>query len=323
MGIERLGKEKDHTLATGERNFWDYSLFNIIKSGDKWIYEIQIPMTDLPMFTIYKMAPFPVFPIPNNGTAFTVDIPVDVTVILSADDKYFIDSLNQEKCTYSDTHGICPGPVGLIDTDFCDCKVGLLLFETKRMRDQCKFIKYEGYSPRIAASMGKFIITSRDEHAFILSCNNSRSHITTRSGTNMLTIPTGCSLNTTDIRLLNPNGMNPINNQKLDLNIQPIFRFEKQLPLDKNNIKEPEELRTNKRLQKLELEHSSETEFNKHLESHSLTYTLIMSVVIIIIIAATTILYFKLSIIFPIITTMRKYWSYNKTNLDTVPSTNV
>ena len=317
-----LSRNTEQTLATGERNFWDYSLFNIIKLGNKWTYEIQIPLTNLPMFTVYKLAPFPVFPIPNNGTALTVDIPTDSTVILSSDDKYFIDKIDRE-CTYSDTHGICPGPVGLIDTDFCDCKVGLMLFETDKMLNRCRFIQYKDHFPRIASSMGKFIISSTDEHAFILSCNNTRSHITTKPGTNMLTIPTGCSLNTTDIKLLNPNGMTPITNQKLDLDTQPIFRFQKQLPLDKYKIKQPEEPKIKKRLHKLEQNHATETEFNKHLRLNSATYVSIMAIIILLIIITTTILYFKLSVISPIITIMRKYWLQNKTIPKTPPTAKV
>ena len=303
-----LLSQPDHLLATGDQNFWDYSLFSIRKTGNQWAYEIQVPLTNLPTFTIYRVSPFPVFPLNNNGSAYIVDIPEDNTVILSNDDKYFIDKVYTERCTYSNNHGICPGPVGLIDTDLCNCKVSLMLFETTRMHKLCKFKIYTGYTPRIATSMGKFIISSNDKHDFIQSCiNNSRSHITTQPGTTMISIHTGCTLNTTDIKLLNP--IDAITNQKLNLDIEPIFRFQKKINIGQESITPEENTILRNRLRDLEERHIGDTGFNEHLEANSLTYTITIVVSITLLGIAIILLYFKIKLIIPVINIMRKYWT--------------
>ena len=94
-----LAKCPEYISAAHERNFWDYSLFNIKKEGNQWTYEIQVPLINLTTFTIYKVSPFPVFPNPNNGSIFIVDIPEDSSVVLSNDDKYFIDKVYKKRCT--------------------------------------------------------------------------------------------------------------------------------------------------------------------------------------------------------------------------------
>ena len=302
--------------AAWNRNFWDYSLFNIIKNGDQWTYEIQVPLTSLPTFTIYRISPFPVFPTPNNGSAYTVNIPDDSSVVLSDDDKYFIDKVYKERCTYSDTHGICPGPVGLIDTDLCSCKVSLLMHETVRMDELCNFKLYTGHTPRIATTMGKFIITSKNPHSFVQSCNNSRKHIEIPPGTSMIEINAGCTFNTTDINLLNPNGVE-ITNQKIGIDRDPIFRSLQQINIEQKNIIQPEP-NINSRIRKLELEHIDDTEFNDHLESNSKIYISLTISVILVICISTALIYFKITLITPIINLMRKFWSHKDTDISKI-----
>ena len=173
-----LSHEPDYRVATGKRNLWDYSLFNLIKQGDEWIYETQVPLTNLPPFSIYKISPFPVFPKSNNGPALTVNIEPNTIVTLSKDDKYFVDNINPETCIFSDTQGVCPGPIGLIDTDFGDCSVSIMLFDPKQLFKNCKFSIYKDHFPRITTSMGKFIISITKRHEFVKSCGNQLSSLT-------------------------------------------------------------------------------------------------------------------------------------------------
>ena len=302
-----LTKFPDFRSAAHDRNFWDYSLFNIKKEGDQWTYEIQVPLTNLPTFTMYKVSPFPVFPIGSSTSSFTVDIPVDSSVILSNDDKYFIDKVYKERCTYSDTHGICPGPVGLIDTDLCSCKESLLMHETNRMDELCNFKRYDGHTPRIATSMGKFIITAKKGYSFKESCNNSHTMHEILPGTTMLTIQAGCTLNTTDIMLLNPNGVE-ITNQKIHIDRDPIFKFIQQIKIKKDNIVHSDS-GVQDRITNLELEHIDDTEFNRHFESNSKIYIILIIIVITLMGAATALIYFKITLITPVINLMRKVWS--------------
>ena len=312
-----LAKFTDYTSATRYKNFWDYSLFSIKKEGNQWVYKIQVPLTNLPPFTVYKVSPFPVFPIPNNGSAFTVDIPEDSSVVLSNNGKYFIDKVYVEKCSYSDTHGICPGPVALIDTDLCSCEVSLLLNEIDRMDVVCNFKPYSGFTPRIATSMGQFIITSRKPQSFIKNCNGSNpSHLLLDPGTSMLTIESGCTLNTSDINLLNPSGVN-LANRKLDLPPEPIFRFQQMIKIEDRNLIQPESY-IKARVTKLELEHIEDTEFNEHIESNSKVYIILTLIIIITLSLAVTIIYCKLTLITPIINLMRKQWNA-KTARKTAP----
>ena len=317
-----LMTEQDQTLATGNRNFWDYSLFSIKRNNNAWIYEIQVPLTNLPTFTSYTISPFPVYPIPNNGSAYTVDIPEDSSVILSNDDKYFIDKIYKERCTFSNTHGICPGPVGLIDTDLCNCKVSLLMFETNRMHDLCKFRIYKGHSPRIATSMGKFIISSNEKHDFIQSCaNNSRSHTTIYPGTTkLITIKAGCTLNTTDIKLLNPSGINSITNQKLGLAIEPIFRFQQSIKINNHSILIPESPNIKRRIKELESVYENNSDLNEHISSNSSIYVTIAISSILLLLVLIITLYLKIKIITPVINTIRKYWAPRNHNKSQTPS---
>ena len=317
-----LMTEQDQTLATGNRNFWDYSLFNIKRNNNAWIYEIQVPLTNLPTFTSYTISPFPVYPISNNGSAYTVDIPEDSSVILSNDDKYFIDKIYKERCTFSNTHGICPGPVGLIDTDLCNCKVSLLMFETNRMHDLCKFRIYKGHSPRIATSMGKFIISSNEKHDFIQSCaNNSRSHTTIYPGTTkLITIKAGCTLNTTDIKLLNPSGINSITNQKLGLAIEPIFRFQQSVKINNHSILTPGSPNIKRRIKELELVYENNSDLNEHISSNSSIYVTIAISSIVLLLVSIITLYLKIKIITPVINTVRKYWAPRNHNKPQTPS---
>ena len=183
------------------------------------------------------------------------------------------------------------------------------MFETKRMHKLCKFKIYQGYTPRIATSMGKFIISSVDQHDFTQSCTNkSRTHITTKPGTTMLTINAGCSLNTTDIKLLNPSGIDAITNQKLNLEIEPIFRFQKSILVDSRNVIKQSDSEFREKLNKLEREHENDTPMNKHLEEHSIKYLASAVALIALIAIAVVTLYLKISIITPIITILRKHW---------------
>ena len=76
----------EHRIASGNRNLWDYSLFRLHKNDSEWTYEIQIPLTNLPTFSIYKLSPFPVFPEPYSKPALIVDLNPETTITLSSDD---------------------------------------------------------------------------------------------------------------------------------------------------------------------------------------------------------------------------------------------
>ena len=307
-----LSHEPDFRLATGRRNFWHYSLFNIIKENNEWIYEIQVPLTNIPTFSIYKISPFPIFPKPQKGPPLIIDIQPDTIITLSKDDKYFMDNINPEQCIFSDTHGVCPGPIGLIDTDFGDCAISIMLFDPKQLYKNCKFIHYRGHFPRIATSMGRFLITSTKRHEFVKSCGNERSAISISPGTNILNVSQSCSLNETDLRILNPIGSNPITSKKLDSDPISLFEIHKPLPLAQLTIYQEN---TENRIVNLEAEHEDDTELNEHLESFSLLYlSLLVAVITVTIIILTTVL-IKFRILVPIINSMQKIIKVQKTTL--------
>ena len=300
-----LSHEPDYRLATGRRNLWHYSLFNIIKKNNEWIYEIQVPLTNIPTFSIYKISPFPIFPKPLKSPPLIIDIQPDTIITLSKDDKYFMDNINPEQCIFSDTHGVCPGPIGLIDTDFGDCAISIMLFDPKQLYKNCKFIHYKGHFPRIATSMGRFLITSTKRHEFVKSCGNERSAISINPGTNILNVSQGCSLNETDLRILNPIGSNPITSQKLDSESISLFKIHKPLPLAQLTIYK-ETTETENRIKTLEAEHEGDTVLNEHIESFSLLYiSLLIAVITLTLIASTTVL-IKFRILVPIINSMQK-----------------
>ena len=299
-----------YTLATGARNLWDYSLFYMNKKGLEWTYTIQVPLTNLPMFTIYNIAPFPVFPQPYAGIALIVHIPTDSSVILSEDDKYFIDKIDREKCTYSGTHGICSGPIGLIDIDFGDCPVSLLLHTPSHIQNKCRFTPYEGLFPRIASSMGQFLISSKDRHDFVKSCTNQRvSHTTTLPGSSRLDLPPGCSLNTSDIKLVNPKGNTSLTDQQIDSEPASLFRFRDPLVLHKFNFLQMSShtSQLKYKINQLEKEHENDSEFNEHLQNNSLTYLIFSILFIIILFTGILAISLKLYSIIPILIAMRKF----------------
>ena len=153
----------------------------------------------------------------------------------------------------------------------------------------------------------KFILTSKKPHKFIRDCNGSRTHIEVPPGTSMLTIEPGCSLNTSDINLLNPSGI-VLTNQKLTLEREPIFRFSQEIRIKNKNLIQPEShIKT--RLTKLELEHTGDTEFNEHIESNSKIYITLALLIITLLGIAISIVYFKITLITPIIDLMRRHWA--------------
>ena len=283
----------------------------MVKKGNEWTYVVQVPLTNLPTFTIYKVSPFPVFPEPNNGSALVVDIPTDAQVILAADDKYFIDKIDRERCTYSGTHGVCSGPIGLIDIDHSECLGSLLLHSPTLLMERCKFSKYEGLFPRIAISMEQFLISSTRSHDFVKSCaGKTIDHITTKPGSTRFPLAPGCSLNTSDILLLNPGGNSSITNQKLDYSPKSFFRFRERLRLDESNYIareiDPPNLLT--RLAKIETEIvEDESEFNEHLENNSVIYVPLLLLILLSTIVVVSLIYLKYLKTVPIIISMRKF----------------
>ena len=59
----------------------------------------------------------------------------------------------------------------------------------------------------------------------------------------------------------------------------------------------------------MELEHIDDTEFNRHFESNSKIYIILIIIVITLMGAATALIYFKITLITPVINLMRKVWS--------------
>ena len=299
-----------HKLATGNRNLWDYSLFNMQKSPNEWTYSVQIPLTNLPMFTIYKVSPFPVFPRSSNTTALIVNIPPNTDVILSEDDKYFIDKIDRELCTFSGTHGACSGPIGLIDVDFGGCPVSLMLHSPAQMITKCKFAPYNGLFPRIASSMGQSIISSKNSHDFIKTCSKRPpDHLTISPGSSSLELPPGCSLNTSDIILVNPKDNTSITDQQIDLPPVSMFRFRDPLVLQDSNLLKslPNSSNLNERVQNLELTHVDDTPLNSHIERNSIMYITMLVISISVLLAGTVVLYLKISLMIPILSSMRKF----------------
>ena len=305
-----IRRNTQYELATGSRNLWDYSIFNMIKEGSNWTYRIQIPLTSLPLFTLSKLSPFPVFPTPYSGQALVVDIPDDSRVTLADNEKYFIDKLDHETCSYSGTHGICSGPTGLIDVDFGDCPISLMLHSPEQMLKRCTFKLYTGYFPRIASSMGTFLVSSIKQHDFLHHCEGgSRNHMKTQPGSTQFRLKPGCSLNTSDILLLSPERNSSLTNQQLDLDYKPMFRFHQPINLSDFSITEtdPVHPETRQRIRELEHIHDNDSDLNNHLENNSALYISLLSLVILFICFSTIILYLKFSLILPTITSMRKF----------------
>ena len=287
-----------YQLATGDRNLWDYPLFSMTKSGLDWTYSIHIPLTNLPFFTNYKISPFPVFPQPNPFTAFQVEIDTNTNVILATNEKYFIDKIDKETCSFSGTHGVCAGNIGLIDIDFAPCSVCLLLHSPTDLLKKCKFIPYTGTFPRIASSMGKFLLSSKVGHAFIESCPGKRTgHLKTKPGSTSLSLNQGCSLNASDIKLLLPLDNSVLSNQKIDTSMASVLRFDEPLPLNKAHLVKSNPLTLHLKRQIKDLQkHQDRSIFNTHFRNYSTIYLPIILLLFLVIIAGISFTYFKLSI---------------------------
>ena len=317
QGNKKLFSEKElslllttnpgYTLATGARNLWDYPIFSMDKNGMEWSYCVQVPLTNLPLFTSYKISPFPVFPKPNPDIAIQVEIDSDTNVILASNEKYFVDKIDQETCSFSGTHGVCTGPIGLIDIDFAPCSVCLLLHSPATLLQKCKFTAYTGTFPRIASSMGKFLLSSKDRHDFLRTCPQAQtSHLTTQPGSTSLELGSGCSLNTSDIKLILPLKHNVLHSQKIDNNLISVLRFDEPLPLNQAHLEKtpPETLQLKNQIKDIK-KHQDKSPFNIHIRKYSLLYTPLLLILILLIVSATGLTHFRLSTITPRINTMQ------------------
>ena len=189
-----------------------------------------------------------------------------------------------------------------------------MLLDPKELFRNCNFTQYKGHFPRIAPSMGKFIISSTRKHEFVQSCGYNRSPVTIEPGTNTLNVPPDCSLNETDIRILNPQGNTKITSQILDSEPISLFEIQKPLPLNKLKILTIQTLDLQSRISSLESEHQNDTPFNEHLEDNSITYITSIVGLLILIILSSIILYLKITLLSPVVQSMRRLIKAGKTS---------
>ena len=88
-----------------------------------------------------------------------------------------------------------------------------------------------------------------------------------------------------------------------------MFRFQEAIKIHKAYAitDTPSPFHVLERLDKLEMEHANDTIFNDHLESNSLIYVSLFTVIVIIVIISIIILHFKFSVIMPVLIAMRKF----------------
>ena len=299
---------RNFRLATGQQNLWDYPIFSMNKTGMEWSYGVHIPLTNLPEFTNYKLSPFPVFPKPNPGLAIQVEIYPDTNVILATDENTFIDKIDKETCSFSGTHGICSGPLGLIDIDFAPCSVCLLLHSPEKLLQKCTFIPYTGTFPRIASSMGQFLLTSQKSHDFIKYCPKiGSSGISTDPGSTKLSLGYGCSLNASDINLMLPREHITLHNHKINNNPASTLRFSDELPLDKAHLQKfpPHTIHLKEQINKIN-HNQDKSLFNLHFRNNSIFYAFISSIFLILILIVLGLTHFQLRKLHPKVQAMTK-----------------
>ena len=154
--------------------------------------------------------------------------------------------------------------------------------------------------------MGKFLLSSEDRHDFLQSCpGRDVTHLTTYPGSTSLELRQGCSLNTSDIKLILPLRYNILHSHKIDNNLISVLRFNEPLPLDKAYFERtpPQTLQLKNQIEDIK-KHQDKSLFNIHMRKYSLLYTPLTILIIILIIAAITFTYFRLSTLTPRIETM-------------------
>ena len=154
--------------------------------------------------------------------------------------------------------------------------------------------------------MGKFIISTTKRHEFVKSCGNQLSSLTINPGTSILNAPPGCSLNETDIRILNPKHNNKLTSQILDSPPISLFEIHKHLPLNKLLVDKPRDQDFNLRINNLEAEHVNDSNFNDHIETHSYIYIPLLLLSISLILTLSSVALLKLNLLTPIISSIQK-----------------
>ena len=115
-----------------------------------------------------------------------------------------------------------------------------------------------------------------------------------KPGSTTLPISISCSINETDIRLLNPTGSTSISSQKLNFDSISLFKFQSLLRLDKMVINHLQPSSISGRLTKLERNNQPISIINKHLIKHSTAYISTIMILLLISFTAIPLLYYNI-----------------------------